>query len=452
MRNRGGEQDGDGAVFTRRDFLATTTAFSACLVGRPPAVRAAASERLTLGFIGLGLQGTHLLGQFLAEPDIQVVAICDVEDLHYREMEWGKGKALGRAPACERVVAATGTPPDLVTDDFREVCALDGLDAVVIATPDHWHALCTLEAIARGKDVYCEKPVTHTFAEGQAVCRAVNDRDTVFQTGSQQRSMVEFRRAVELIRNGVLGDLERIEVGLPSGYETPMGSIAVMPPPDADAYDLWCGPAAKLPYMRARHHRWWRGHTAFGGGVLMDWIGHHNDIAHWSLGLDGGGPHRVETRLWTPAQTEVYDTPWHFGIACEYPGGIRSTISDANAMGVKWIGREGWIHVTRGRLTASDDRWLAKNFTAGPFRLGPAESHVRNFLESVKSRRPGIAPATVGHRAITPGHLAYASQAVGRPLVWDAVAEQVSGDQEAQKILEHHRYRHPWQLHPRAID
>ena len=253
MRNRGGEQDGDGAVFTRRDFLATTTAFSACLVGRPPAVRAAASERLTLGFIGLGLQGTHLLGQFLAEPDIQVVAICDVEDLHYREMEWGKGKALGRAPACERVVAATGTPPDLVTDDFREVCALDGLDAVVIATPDHWHALCTLEAIARGKDVYCEKPVTHTFAEGQAVCRAVNDRDTVFQTGSQQRSMVEFRRAVELIRNGVLGDLERIEVGLPSGYETPMGSIAVMPPPDADAYDLWCGPVVVTNHSGTSH-------------------------------------------------------------------------------------------------------------------------------------------------------------------------------------------------------
>lgn len=431
---------------SRRQFLATSTAVGAGLLAHPTASRAAANERLNLGFVGLGERGIYLLDQFLAEPDIQVVAICDVEELHYRERDWGKGKALGRAPARDRVSKASGSPPPVITADFREVCGHPGLDAVVIATPDHWHALCTLEAIGSGKDVYCEKPVTHRFAEGQAICRAVADRGTIFQTGSQQRSLPEFRRAVELIRNGVLGGVERIEVGLPSGYEQPMGSPEIVAPPDPTAYERWCGPAEKLPYMRARHHRWWRGHSAFGGGVLMDWIGHHNDIAHWSLDLDASGPERIETTVWTPAKTAVYDTPWHYTICCDYPGGVTSTISDANAVGTKWVGPDGWIHVTRGRLTASDDRWLAADFSAGPFSLGPITSHVRNFLDGVKQRRACVAPATVGHRSITPGHLGGVSQAVGRPLVWDAAAERVVNDPEAQTLLEQNQYRSPWQL------
>jgi len=329
-----------------------------------------------------------------------------------------------------------------------EACARhDGVDAVVAASPDHWHALCTLEAIRHGKDIYCEKPVTHRFAEGQAVCRAVAEHDTIFQTGSQQRSEPEFRRAVELIRNGVLGDVERIEVGLPSGYESPMGDATVCEPPDAESYARWCGPAAKLPYMRARHHRWWRGHTAFGGGVLMDWIGHHNDIAHWSLDLDAGGPLRVEAERWTLPNTEIYDTPWHFTIHCEYPGGILSKISDGNRLGTRWIGSGGWLHVTRGKLTASDDRWLSADPPAGPFRLPSRVGHVRDFLDGVKQRRPCAATAMIGHRSITPGHLGYVSHALGRPLHWDATAEQVIGDAEAQRLLERIDYRPPWQLH-----
>ena len=431
---------------SRRQFLAASTAAGAGLLGRGPVARATATERLTLGVVGLGERGMYLLDQFLAEPDIEVVAICDPYELHYREREWGKGKALGRKPACDKIAKAAGRPPTVMTSDFREVCGHPGIDAVVVATPDHWHALCTIEAINSGKDVYCEKPVTHRFAEGLAICRAVADRGTVFQTGSQQRSLPEFRRAVELVRNEVLGGLERIEVGLPSGYEQPMGSPEIVPPPDGEAYDHWCGPAEKLPYMRARHHRWWRGHTAFGGGVLMDWIGHHNDIAHWSLDLDTGGPQRVETTVWTPAATAVYDTPWHYTIACDYPGGISSTISDANAIGTKWIGPSGWIHVTRGKLTASDDRWLSNGFFAGSFSLAPTTSHVRNFLEGVKERRPCVAPATVGHRSITPGHLGFVSQAVGRPLSWNATTQRINNDPEAQQLLERNPYRTPWQL------
>lgn len=431
---------------SRRNFLARSTAFGAALLGCSSGIRAAANERLTLGFIGLGERGIYLLNQFLAEPDIEIVAVCDPYELHYREREWGKGKALGRRPARDLIAKAAGRPPAVVTADFREVCGHPGIDAIVIATPDHWHARCTLEAIHNGKDVYCEKPVTHRFTEGLAICNAVANRGTIFQTGSQQRSTPEFRRAVELIRNGVLGGLDRIEVGLPSGYEQPMGSPTIVPPPDAEAYDLWCGPAEQLPYMQARHHRWWRGHTAFGGGVLMDWIGHHNDIAHWSLDLDTSGPERVETTVWTPAKAAVYDTPWHYTIQCNYPSGPQSTISDTHQVGTKWTGPDGWIHVTRGRLTASDNRWLVDDFSAGPFSLGPATGHVRNFLDGVKTRQTCVAPANVGHRSITPGHLGYVSQAVGRPLTWDPVAQQISNDPEAQQLLERNHYRAPWQL------
>ena len=432
---------------SRRTFLQGSAALAAAGLARRSWARVVpASERLNVGFVGLGERGMHLLGEFLAEPDVQVVAVCDVEDLHYRDREWGKGRALGRTPAVARVQEASSATPLLVTSDAREVFNRTDIDAVVVATPDHWHALCTLAAIQAGKDVYCEKPVTHRFAEGRALCRAVEKHKAVFQTGSQQRSWPEFRRAVELVRNGVLGGLERIEVGLPPGYEQPMGEATVMPPPDEAAYEQWCGPAEKLPYMRARHHRWWRGHSAFGGGVLMDWIGHHNDIAHWSLDLDGSGPSRVTAEGWTRPATTIYDTPHHYTIRCAYAGGVFSTISDGNQLGTKWIGTDGWIHVTRGKLTASDDRWLAKDFAAGDWSLGPAVGHVRNFLDSVKKRMPCVAPAHVGHRSITPGHLGFVSQALRRSLEWDAAAQEIVDDPEAQRLLERNPYRDPWQL------
>ena len=432
---------------TRRAFLQTSAAAVAAGVGSRGWARAVPpSEQIAVGFVGLGERGMHLLGEFLAEPDVQVVAVCDVEDLHYRDRAWGQGRPLGRTPAVERIRQESSAGPDLVTASAREVIARNDIDAVVVATPDHWHALCTLEAVQVGKDVYCEKPVTHRFAEGRAVCQAVEQHNAVFQTGSQQRSWPEFRRAVELVRNGVLGSLERIEVGLPPGYEQAMGDATVMPPPDEAAYEQWCGPAEKLPYMRARHHRWWRGHSAFGGGVLMDWIGHHNDIAHWSLDLDASGPSRVTAEGWTPAATDVYDTPHHYTIRCTYPGGITSTISDSNQLGTKWIGSDGWIHVTRGKLTASDDRWLAKDFKAGDWSLGPAVSHVRNFLDSIKTRQTCVAPADVGHRSITPGHLGFVAQALGRSLAWDAAAEQIQDDPAAQALLEQNPCRASWRL------
>lgn len=409
------------------------------------------SERINVGVVGAGSRGFNLIDEFLKQADAQIVSVCDVDSFHHRDRPWGQGPAYGREPAKKRIdkhyssaksnASAGGVS---VTDDFREICQRDDIDAVVVATPDQWHALCTLEALRNGKDVYCEKPVTHTFHEGQLVYREVAKQKAVFQVGSQQRSRQEFRRAAQLVKSGILGQIKQIEVGLPPGYDKPQGDIKVLTPPDHLDYERWCGSAPKLPYMRARHHRWWRGHRAYGGGVLMDWIGHHNDIAHWAIGADNAGPTKVEAIGWTFPDTDVYDTPHQYEIRCEYAGGIQTSISSRNQLGTKFIGENGWVHVTRGRLTASDKRWANRNFRVTTSDVYHSENHVRNFLDCIKSRKPCITPAETGHRSITPGHLGYVAAALGRTLNWDPESETVANDEEANKLLNAHRYRKPW--------
>lgn len=442
-------------TLNRRRFLKTSALFAApwivpaSALGRDGAT--AASERIQLGVIGLGSRGFNLLDQFLALSDCRITAVCDVDERHHRELPAGKGKAFGRIPGREQVVRAyanaKSASPEagiVATADFREICDQESIDAVVVATPDHWHAPISLAGLRAGKDVYCEKPVTHLFAEGQTLCREVADRKAVFQTGSQQRSEWVFRRAVELVRNGLLGTVTSVEVGLPAGYDKPQGSTGVSEPPASCDYDLWCGPSPLLPYMPARHHRWWRGSRAFGGGVLMDWIGHHNDIAHWAIDAERSGPVRVEAVGWTFPDTDVYDTPHQYEIRCEYPGGIRSTISTKNRQGLKLIGDAGWVFVNRGKLEASDTRWIEKDFTPGPAKVYASDDHAANFLECMRSRNACIAPPELSHRSITPGHLGYVSHALGRALGWDAASETCVNDDEANRLLTAVNYRAPW--------
>ncbi len=288
--------------------------------------------------------------------------------------------------------------------------------------------------------------MTHLFAEGQLVYQEVANRNAVFQTGSQQRSDASFRRVVELARNGQLGKLTHIEVGLPPGYDKPQGDTAIVQPPEQLDYDFWCGPAPKLPYMRARHHRWWRGHRAYGGGVLMDWIGHHNDIAHWALGVDDRGPIRVEATDWSFPDTDVYNTPHQYTIRCEYDNGVHSTISSQNTQGLKLIGEDGWVYVRRGHSEASEPRWIDPKFDPGPIGVYASDSHSKNFLDCVRSRGQCIAPAETAHRSITPGHLGYVSQALGKPLQWDPRSESIVDNPQANKLLQQIDYRKPWSV------
>jgi predicted dehydrogenase len=441
---------------SRRDFLKTATALAAPAIIPGAALgfgRPAPSNRVQVGCVGLGSQGSYDMRDFLKQADAQVVAVCDVHRLHYRDKPWGNGPAMGREPSrqlVEKTYAAEKASGKYkgcdAYADFRELCGRKDIDAVLVGTPDHWHAMVALTALRQGKDVYGEKPFTHFFAEGQTVYREVAKQKAIYQVGSQQRSDPLFRQAVELVRNGHLGTIKRVEVGLGAGYAIPKDETTVRPVPDGLDYDLWCGPAPVLPYMRARHHRWWRGHRAFGGGVLMDWIGHHNDIAHWGLGMDRGGPLRVEAVGWTMPETDIYNTPVDYEIHCEYPGAVKLLISTKLQGGTKWIGENGWLWVNRGKIKASEKSWLAPDFKRGEWKAYVSSGHVRNFLDCVKSRNESICPAETGHRSITPGHLGYVSQAVHLPLCWDAAREEIVGDATAQAMLMALPYRKPWQI------
>jgi hypothetical protein len=176
----------------------------------------------------------------------------------------------------------------------------------------------------------------------------------------------------------------------------------------------------------------------------MDWIGHHNDIAHWALDLDGSGPTRIKATEWIMPATDVYNTPFHYTIQCEYPGGVQSTISTRNTSGLKLIGEAGWVYVNRGVLKISNERWLTNDFKPGETQVYRSDNHTRNFLDCVRSRKPCIAPAETAHRSITPGHLGYVSAAVGRSLSWDPKLEKILGDDEADQMLRLMDYRDPW--------
>ena len=209
---------------SRRRFMKSVAAAGAFSALSARSANAAPSERIGVGIIGLGGRGMPLLRSFMSEPDVRIAALCDVHPLHYRDNPWGKGFTYGNEAAknlIEREFKDANPHADLdLIHDYRKLCAREDIDAVVVATPDHWHALCIMEALKHGKDVYCEKPVTHTFYEGMKICEAVKAKGTVFQVGSQQRSERPFRHGAELVRNGVLGKVSRVEVGLPAGYES----------------------------------------------------------------------------------------------------------------------------------------------------------------------------------------------------------------------------------------
>lgn len=441
----------------RREFvaggMATITAGAGLQTAWGDAEQVSANERITIGVIGLGSRGFNLINEVLRQNETQIVAICDVHDLHYRDREWGKGTAYGREPARAMIERKYGDSSKsgkhrglVVVSDYRTLIDDETIDAIVIATPDHWHAKITLDAIRAGKDVYCEKPVTHTFREGQLVRAAVAKHGTIFQTGSQQRSEATFRQAAELVRNGHLGKIKRIEVGLPPGYDTPQGDATITQPPEGLDYPMWCGPAEQLPYMRARHHRWWRGHTNYGGGVLMDWIGHHNDIAHWSMGYDRTGPKTLQAKGWTWPQTEIYNAPVQYEIVSEYEESVVISVSSRHRQGVTWRGETGNLFVTRGKLDATHKELLRPEFDVGPIKLRQSPGHMRDFVDGVKSRTQCISPVEITHRSITPGHLAYVSQAVGKKLVWSAETETILNDAKADLLLKTMSHREPWTL------
>ncbi len=414
----------------------------------------APSKKITMASIGIGWQGGGNLGNFLHNDDCRVLAVADVDSNHLKE-------------AADRVNKRYENTDCKPYKDFRDLLARKDIDAVCISTPDHWHSIPAIAAANAKKDIFCEKPLSHTLAEGIAMVEAVQRNDRIWQTGSWQRSVLNFRWAAGLVCNGTIGKVKRVEVGLPSGhsdFEKTGNSKPDSAPPTSLDYNFWVGPSQMMPFNPCRFHKNWRWNYNTGGGQLMDWIGHHCDIAHWGLSNakfgcgpdDAIGPLEISATAEFPPKTDVWNTAGKYHIACKYPNNIEFTIAGGYkeiAGGTKWIGDNGWVHVNRGEFSASNPEW-EKTYKAGKKRVEAAEqkfdfkliastNHFANFLDCIKSRTKTITPIEIAHRSQTPGHLGYIAAAVGRTLKWDAAKQEIVGDAEATKMLSK-KFRAPW--------
>ncbi len=457
----------------RRDFLKVAGA-AAIMPTHAWGSRTSASNRITMGVIGWGMMGPGNTKAFLAENDCQVVAACDLHKDHLQE-------------AVDTVNTKYGNKDCKAYHDYREMLARDDIDAIMIAVPDHWHALIATEAAKRKKDIYGEKPLARTIAEQQAIVKAVQANKIIWQTGSWQRSLPKFHKAAEIVRNGLIGNVVRVEVGLPPGHHdfpgtvpalmkrlaslpnkidspaeivpgTPAWDLAVtQPPPELD-YDMWIGPSRMEPYIDARVYQNWRWNYNTGGGQLLDWLGHHGDIAHWGLGFDTTGPSEIEGHGDFPPANAVWNTATTYMVECKYrkevthyPVDVGITIAGGHSeivMGTKWIGTDGWVWVDRSGFDASNPEWLKGDSLPEELRkvkLYESHGHQRNFLDCVKSRQPTITPAATAHHSTIPGHLGLISMLVGRKIQWDVAQEKIINDSAASELLSR-PYRAPWQL------
>jgi predicted dehydrogenase len=414
---------------------------SASALGRED--KPAPSKRITVGAIGCGNMGLGDIGGLLADERVQVVAVCDVnkESAGY----WNNGVA-GREPA-KRLVEAkyaketkSGTYKGCDTyTDFRDLIARKDIDVVVVSTPDHWHAIPVVAAANAGKDIYCQKPLALTIAEGRAMSDAVKKNKRVFQTGSQQRSDKNFRRACELVRNGRIGKLKTVRVGLPSGrpdYAKTGDKKKTEPVPKGFDYEMWLGPAPDAPYAPARCLINFRWIYDYSGGQVTDWGGHHPDCAQWGMGTEHTGPVEIRNAKGVFPADDLWNTATEFYFEAIYADGVKMIVSNKETMGVKWEGADGWVSADRGKHDASTKAILDSKIGADEVHLYVSDNHYRNFIDCVISRKETVAPVETAHRSITICHLGNIAMRLGREkLKWDPVKEQIIDDAEANKML-----------------
>ncbi|MBP7050398.1 MAG: Gfo/Idh/MocA family oxidoreductase [Phycisphaerae bacterium] len=421
----------------RRGFLKAAAGVAA-VMGAPSIVPSSAfgagapSERITLGFIACGKQSQHLMRAFLNQPGTHVVAACDVDklklersskgivDKHYADKKDGsyKGCATYR--------------------DFRDVLARPDIDAVVISTPDHWHTAISIAACQAGKDIYCEKPLTQTIAEARALINAVRTYNRIFQVGSMQRSSQEFRFACELVRNGYIGDVKHVTVGVGGPPEDK--PLPPEPVPEYLDWDMWVGPAMWRPYNNdlAPHISFdgfpnWRYHSYYGGGGMTDWGAHHFDIAQWGLGMDGSGPVEIIPPDGKDCKVLTY----------KYANGIPMTRDQAN--GVLFEGTTGKVEVNRGYLKTWPEKLKDQVIGPNQVHLYNSRDHYADWLDAIRKRTDPICSIEIGASSVTVCHLGNIAYRLQRPLKWDPKREVFVGDDEANRLLSR-PYRSPWVL------
>lgn len=443
---------------SRREFLRSTAALGLALPAYVPSSAFGAnapSERIALACIGLGIQGTGNMRAFLQQRDVQVVSVCDVS-----ERQRAKAKAV--------VDGHYGDTACATCNDFRELCARPDIDAVLIATPDHWHVRIGLEAARHGKHMYYEKPIGWSFRAAQVLRDAIHRYGVVFQFGTQQRSGRDFRFACELVRSGRIGRLHTILVGVPGGVTVPNLSSELVPK-DID-YDMWLGPAPWAPYSfercRPYTHRpdkpWtqnystWYHISDYCIGFIGNWGIHHVDIAQWGHGTEQTGPVQIKG-TGTFAHDGVADCVLNWQVENRFADGVTLVHMDnatsakhpdqvaGFSQGILFKGTDGWVFVNRSQLDAYPKSLLQSEIGPDEIRLPRSSSHHRDFLEAIKTGRATVCPIDVAVRSNTICQLDDIAVRVGRPLKWDPETETIVGDPEATRMLTR-PMRSPWHL------
>jgi predicted dehydrogenase len=443
---------------SRRGFLKTAA------IGFPTIVPArvfgqnAPSNTIQIGQIGCGrIARVHDLPETLRHTDVaRVVAVSDLDSVRLADgkqfVENYYAKRLGGAPAAVKTYA-----------DYKELLADKSIDAVIISTPDHWHAQPAIEAALAGKDIYLQKPTSLTIKEGRQMADVIRHTGRILQLGSQQRSDAHFRLACELVRNGRIGRIKEIYVGLPedpAGEEEPE-----MPVPKNLNYEMWLGSTPYVYYTEKRVHpqsddprvRYdrpgWLRCEQFGAGMITGWGVHHIDIAHWAMGVEHSGPVEVSATAEFPKKG-LWDVHGPYHVKMLYANGAAMYLSEKNPNGLRFIGENGWIWVTRGRydpknvdpatghprgnaLDASDPRILTAEFAPNDVRLhaSPKNDHHLDWLMSIRSRKDPAAPAEVGHRSCSACLVAHIAMRLGRTLKWDPEKERFLNDEQANGML-----------------
>jgi len=417
---------------SRRGFLRRSAATAGAAFAIPTIVPASVfganppSERITIGCIGVGNMGSGDLRGFKGRSDSQIVAVCEVDA---ERLEKAREMAELDQRSCYK--------------DFRQILAREDIDAVVVCTPDHWHVPISIAAVRAGKDIYCEKPLTLTILEGRKLADEVKRYGRVLQTGSQQRSDDNFRKACELVRNGYIGDVQTVIVGLPGNNRKCEPTWEPQPVPEGFDYDFWLGPAEWAPYHPKRCHYEFRFILDYSGGQVTNWGAHHLDIAQWGLGMDDSGPVELcgegefpNSGLFTTA-TKVYFE----GV---YANGTK-LLCQTGGSGTTFEGTKGRVHVNRGSLETEPASLKEQVIGPGEIHLYNSRDHKGNFLDCIKSRQQPIANAEVGHRSATVCHLGNIAMLLKRPLKWDPAREEFIGDDVANRMRWRPR-RSPWRV------
>lgn len=429
---------------SRRDFVKRSAALVAGAIVLPQIIpssafgmgrRIAPSDRIVIGSIGTGSQGMSNMRDFLDLKDaVQFVAVCDVD-------------ALRMAKAKETVDLAYKNGDCRTYGDYREFLEKEKLDAVSLALPDHWHGIIYTEVANRKLNVYGEKPICRTIKDGQTIVKAVQANKIIWQTGSWQRSLPNFHRGAELVINGRVGKIKYIEVGLPDGNKG-IGTPPIKEVPPELNWEMWLGPALKVPYRGVSH--WdWRWILDYSGGQLTDWAGHHIDIANWGAGLEHTGPVEISGTGVYPVEG-IFNVPVEYDFLCKYANGIEMRVANASrlplGMGTTWHGDLGWVHVDRGdKILASDPKILEEVIGENEIHLYKSDNHWQNFVDCVRSGKPAIAPVEVAYRAISVGLLGEIAMTTGQIIKWDPEKEEIIGNTRASRLLSR-PYRQPWSL------